>query len=151
MSDRQALLEVVKAAYAAFASRHPQRLLQLCDVSCRWQAPGLPEIMPWAGEHHGHPGVLGFVEVLDRHLEFLAFEAESLVVDAEQGQVVAFGVARCRVKSTGCLYVNHWAHLFTLRKGLIRAFREYPDTAAQLIAIHPGLQGATSPEENLHD
>jgi ketosteroid isomerase-like protein len=151
MSDRQALIETVKAAYAAFAARHPQDLLHLCDAGCHWQAPGIPSFMPWAGEHHGHAGVLEFVGLLDQHLDFLTFEAQSLVVDTEQNQVMALGVARCRVRATGRLYVNSWAHLFILCEGLITAFREYPDTAAQLAAIHPALHGATSPEENLHD
>ncbi|PAU58506.1 nuclear transport factor 2 family protein [Pseudomonas indica] len=151
MPDRHTLIEVVKAAYAAFAARQAHSLLRLCDADCRWQAPGLPAFMPWAGQHRGHAGVLEFVRLLDRHLDFLAFEPRSLVVDVEQGQVVAFGVAQCCAKRTGRLYVNHWAHLFTLREGLISAFREYPDTAAQLAAIHPALQGAASGEDNSHE
>ncbi len=141
MSDRQALIGIVEAAYAAFAARRSQDLLPLCAAGCLWQAPGPSSLMPWAGEHHGHAGVL----------EFLAFEARSLVVDVDQGQVVALGVGRCRVKSTGRLYVNHWAHLFTLRDGLITAFREYPDTAAQLVAIHPALADLDPQRESLHD
>ncbi|MDH1262068.1 nuclear transport factor 2 family protein [Pseudomonas sp. GD03944] len=151
MPDRHALTQVVEAAYAAFSARTPHDLLRLCSADCHWQAPGLIAFMPWAGEHHGHAGVLEFVGRLERHLEFLRFEANTLVVDAKQGQVVALGVAHCRVKATGRLYVNHWAHLFTLREGLITAFREYPDTAAQLAAIHPALHGAASPEDTLHD
>lgn len=147
MFDRHALTTVVEAAYAAFAARNPQELLSLCTTDCVWQAPGLVAFMPWAGVHQGHAGVLEFVGVLDRHLEFLTFEQQSLVVDVEQGQVMALGVARCRVKATGRLYVNHWAHLFTLRDGLVSAFREYPDTAAQLAAIHPALHGAASSED----
>ncbi|MDG9930401.1 MULTISPECIES: nuclear transport factor 2 family protein [unclassified Pseudomonas] len=151
MSDRQALIGIVEAAYAAFAARRSQDLLPLCAAGCLWQAPGLPNLMPWAGRHHGHAGVLEFLGQLDEHLDFLAFEARSLVVDVEQGQVMALGVGRCRVKSTGRLYVNHWAHLFTLRDGLITAFREYPDTAAQLVAIHPALADLDPQQESLHD
>lgn len=152
MSNRQHLSEVVKAAYAAFSSRNPEGLLGLCTIDCHWQAPGLPDLMPWAGEHQGHAGVLEFVQLLDQHLDFITFEAQSLIVDAEQDQVVAIGVAGCRVKSTGRSYVNHWAHLFTLRDGLIKGFREYPDTAAQLVAIHPAISAlATAPEGVLHD
>lgn len=151
MPARHALTTVVEAAYAAFAARQPQQLLPLCTPDCCWQAPGLTAFMPWAGEHHGHAGVLEFVATLEQHLEFLAFTANALVVDEQQGQVVALGVARCRVKANGQVYVNHWAHLFTLRDGLISAFREYPDTAAQLAAIHPALHGAVAPEEPAHD
>ncbi|MEK1941834.1 MAG: nuclear transport factor 2 family protein [Pseudomonas sp.] len=151
MPDRHALIQVVEAAYAAFAAREPQQLLPLCTHDCCWQAPGLAAFMPWSGEHHGHAGVLGFIAQLDEHLEFLSFAPSSLVVDVVQGQVVALGSARCRVKASGRLYVNHWAHLFSLRDGLISAFREYPDTAAQLAAIHPALYGAVAPEETLHD
>ncbi|MES2818924.1 MAG: nuclear transport factor 2 family protein [Pseudomonadota bacterium] len=150
MPDRQALIDVVNAAYAAFAARHPQNLLQVCALDCRWQAPGLTTFMPWAGEHHGHAGVLDFMGLLDEHLEFLAFDASALVVDVEQRQVVALGVAHCRVKASGRRYLNHWAHLFTLRDGLITAFQEYPDTAAQLAAIHPALFAAATPEDCHH-
>lgn len=151
MPDRQTLIDTVEAAYAAFAARHPQGLLRLCTDDCHWQAPGLPAFMPWAGEHRGHAGVLEFVGVLDQCLDFLTFEVRSFVVDVEQHQVMALGVAHCRIRETGRLYVNHWAHLFILHDGLIAAFREYPDTAAQLAAIHPALQSAASPEENHHD
>lgn len=139
MSDRQALIEIVEAAYAAFAARRSQDLLHLCAKDCCWQAPGLPAFMPWAGEHRGHVGVLAFIGQLAAHLDFLAFESHTLIVDVTKQQVVALGVARCRVKATGRLYVNHWAHVFDLRDGLIADFREYPDTAAQLVAIHPAL------------
>ena len=151
MPDRHALIDVVEAAYTAFATRDSDNLLRICGTDCHWQAPGLPAYMPWVGAHRGHAGVLEFVELLDQHLEFLAFEKHALVVDAEQGQVVALGVAHCKSKATGRRYVNHWAHLFTLRDGLITDFREYPDTAAQLTAIHPALQGAASPEDIAHD
>ncbi|WP_070886537.1 nuclear transport factor 2 family protein [Pseudomonas argentinensis] len=152
MSDRQYLSEVVEAAYAAFSSRNPQGLLKLCTSDCHWQAPGLSDLMPWVGEHRGHAGVLEFVQLLDQHLDFITFAAQSLIVDEVQDQIVAIGVARCRVKSTGRIYVNHWAHLFTFRDGLIKGFREYPDTAAQLVAIHPALSVlATAPEGIHHD
>ncbi|MHC6227406.1 nuclear transport factor 2 family protein [Pseudomonas sp. X10] len=151
MPDRHALTQVVKAAYAAFATRQPQQLLPLCSQDCCWQAPEFTAFMPWAGEHHGHTGVRAFIAEQDQHLEFLSFVPSSLVVDVTQGQVVALDVARCRIKATGRLYVNHWAHLFSLRDGLISDFREYPDTAAQLSAIHPALHGAVASEEPVHD
>lgn len=151
MPDRHALIQVVQAADVAFAAHQPQQLLTLCTHDCCWQAPGLAAFMPWSGKHHGHAGVLDFIARLDQHLEFPNFVPSSLVVDVVRGQVVAVGSARCRVKASGRLYVKHWAHLFSLRDGLISAFLEYSDTAAQLVAIHPALYGALAPEETLHD
>lgn len=139
MSGRQALIDITEAAYAAFSRGDLPALIALCDPACTWEAPGFVALMPWARRHEGHAGVTEFVGELHAHLEFQAFAPHGFVVDETAGQVVALGTARCRVLASDRVYRNPWAHLFTLRDGLITGFREYPDTAAQLAAIHPAL------------
>lgn len=136
-SSRDELLHLVHGCYAAFATRDLDALCALVTSDCEFEAPGLPAFMPWAGTHHGHDGVRTFVASLDAHLVFHAFEPARFLVDEQAASVVVTGKAVCASRTTQRRYVNHWAHLFEATAGRIVRFREYPDTAAQLAAVHP--------------
>jgi len=133
--NREALLNLVKMSYAAFAARDLPKLCALSAPDCTYEAPGVPEFMPWAQRHVGHEGIAHFVAALDEHLIFLHFQPTEFIVDEVQGAIVVLGRAECRSKATGRSYVNHWAHLFKVRDDHVVLFREYPDTAAQLLAV----------------
>ncbi|MDM0029946.1 nuclear transport factor 2 family protein [Variovorax saccharolyticus] len=141
--DRHAaMLERVRSCYAAFARRDVPAMCALSAPSCLYEAPGLRPFMPWSGVHAGHKGVREFVEGLDAHLVFQEFTLDSAFADVEAATVFTLGQTVCRVRSTGRSYRNHWAHLFQLNAALeITLFREYPDTAAQLAAVHPAFAG----------
>ena len=136
-SPRDELLLLVRSCYAAFAARDLNALCTLVAHDCQFEAPGIAEFMPWVGAHRGHQGVRAFVAGLDAHLVFLSFEPTHFVVDNESALVVVMGTAACVSRKTRRSYVNHWAHFFETSDGEIRRFREYPDTAAQLAAVHP--------------
>jgi ketosteroid isomerase-like protein len=59
---------------------------------------------------------------------------------ASQGKVVVLGAQRWRVNSTGSVYEDEWAHVFTILDGRITKFQEYYDTAAEA-AAHGGSRG----------
>jgi len=133
---RDDLLAVVKNCYAAFAARDVQRMCTLSAPECIYEAPGVAEFMPWAHRHEGHEGIAKFVAALDEHLLFDHFRPSTFVADETQDMVVVLGRAECRARATSRSYVNNWAHVFQIRDGKVAVFREYPDTAAQLLAVH---------------
>ncbi|MCY1204796.1 SnoaL-like domain protein [compost metagenome] len=136
---REDLLTLVKSSYAAFAARNINLMCALSTPDCIYEAPGVPEFMPWAHRHAGHEGITQFVATLDEHLIFEHFQPSAFIVDETQDMVVVLGRAECRSRATGRGYVNNWAHLFQLCDGKVSVFREYPDTAAQMLAVHqPG-------------
>lgn len=134
---REELLALVKSNYAAFAARDVKRMCALSAPDCVYEAPGVADLMPWAHRHTGHDGIAHFVAALDAHLLFDHFQPTAFITDETQDMVVVLGRAECRSRATGRGYVNHWAHLFRIREGKVGVFREYPDTAAQLLAVHP--------------
>ncbi|MBB4225941.1 nuclear transport factor 2 family protein [Variovorax guangxiensis] len=136
-SSHGELLHLVRGCYAAFAARDLDALCALVTPDCEFEAPGLPDFMPWAGAHHGRDGVRRFVAALDAHLIFHAFEPARFLVDKEAASAVVAGKAACTSRATQRRYHNQWAHLFEVAAGRVAQFREYPDTAAQLAAIHP--------------
>ena len=142
-SDRRTdLLDQVRACYAAFARRDMAAMCALSAPTCLYEAPGLRPFMPWSGQHAGHRGVREFVEALDAHLIFQQFTLVSAFADTQASVVFTLGQAICQVRATGRSYRNPWAHLFQLNGALeITLFREYPDTAAQLAAVHPAFAG----------
>lgn len=137
--NRDELIAAVSASYAAFKKRDVATICALSAEDCVYESPGVPEFMPWAHKHHGHAGIHEFVGLLYANLEFNEFVARDFVTDEASGRVVVLGRARCTYYSTGRRYVNEWAHLFEFRDGKVSRFREFPDTAAQLIAVHPKL------------
>jgi ketosteroid isomerase-like protein len=134
---REDLLTLVRNCYAAFAARNVERMCALSAPDCVYEAPGVAEFMPWAHRHEGHAGIAQFVATLDEHLFFDHFQPSAFIVDEAQDMVVVLGRAECRSRATSRGYVNNWAHLFQMRDGQVAVFREYPDTAAQLLAVHP--------------
>ncbi|SDE68617.1 hypothetical protein SAMN05444679_1287 [Variovorax sp. CF079] len=144
-SPRDELLHLVRSCYAAFAARDLDALCALVTHDCAFEAPGLIEFMPWAGAHRGRDGIRAFVAGLDAHLVFHEFEPARFLVDEEAAAVVVTGRAVCASCATQRRYVNHWAHLFETSDCKIARFREYPDTAAQLAAVHPWWDTRPSP------
>ncbi len=138
---RDDLLALVRSCYKAFAARDVDRMCALSSPDCIYEAPGVPEFMPWAHRHEGHEGIAHFVTKLDEHLFFDHFQPATFIVDDVQDVVMVLGRAECRSRVTGKGYVNNWAHQFQVCAGKVSVFREYPDTAAQLLAVHrPGIE-----------
>lgn len=83
--------------------------------------------MPTAGIRRGHQQVAQFFTALDELFEFERFEPKQFIAQGEQ--VVVLGADTAKVKATGKVLTEEWAHAFTIRDGKIAAFREYIDTA----------------------
>jgi uncharacterized protein len=118
-------LEVVKAAYAAFAARDVPRLLELLADDVTWGEPDNAAI-PSAGTHHGHRGVLEWLRIGQATEDILSFEPRRFI---GQGDAVAVvGHTRVRARPTGRTYETDFVHLVTVRDGKVASFQEFFDT-----------------------
>jgi ketosteroid isomerase-like protein len=125
MSEQQNI-EIVKRGYEAFGRGDINGLTALCAETVEWASSG-PSEMPTAGTRRGHAQVAEFFQAVDQLFEMQRFEPRRFV--AQGDQVVVLGGDTVKVKATGKVLTEEWAHAFTIRDGKIAAFREYIDTA----------------------
>jgi ketosteroid isomerase-like protein len=125
-------LDVVRSTYAAFGRGDIQALLDTLDPNVEWITPG-PDDLPSAGTRRGREAVGEFFTTIGGLFEFLAFEPQTFIADGEH--VVVLGRDRVKVKATGEVIEEAWAHHMTLRNGKTVAFREYIDTSATVAAF----------------
>ena len=126
MTEQQNI-EIVKRGYELFGQGDINGLLALCAENVEWVSSG-PSEMPTAGIRRGHEQVAQFFTAVDELFEFERFEPKQFIAQGEQ--VVVLGADTAKVKATGKVLTEEWAHAFTIRDGKIAAFREYIDTAA---------------------
>lgn len=127
--------EVVQNVFAAFGRGDIPGVLGLLAEDVIWTFPG-PDVIPFAGERHGHAGATEFFMALGGAVEFEQFEVRELV--AQNDKVVALGFERGQVRATGRTFDNPWALVFTVRDGKVAAFRSYEDTDALAAAFKAG-------------
>jgi ketosteroid isomerase-like protein len=118
---------VVRTVFEMFGRGDVPGLLELITDDAEWAAPG-PESVSYFGERSGREGALEFFKNLGSSVEFESFEPGDLI--AEGDRVVALGSERGRVRSTGKVFDNRWALVFTIREGKVAGFRCYENTAA---------------------
>lgn len=127
---------IVRKGYEAFGRGDIETLLSLLAESVEWTSPG-PADLPTAGARHGRQQVGEFFKVVNELFDFQRFEQKTFI--AEGDRVVVLGESTLKVKATGKVLDDEWAHVFTLRAGQIVSFHEYIDTAdvvAELRAAH---------------
>jgi uncharacterized protein len=129
-------VQLVQAIYAAFGRGDIPAALDALTEDVEWREPGPSEVLPWAGLRRGRGQVGQFFRALDDAEEVQQFEPQEFI--AQGDRVVVLGHERCRIKSTGRSYDNHWAMVFTLRDGKVATFRAYHDTAAMIAAFRSG-------------
>jgi uncharacterized protein len=122
---------VVRGMYEAFQRGDIDAVLSSFAPTVTWYSPGGPEI-PWAGARQGREQVGQFFAQLDGALEFLDFAPEQFAANGDT--VIVIGRDRVRVKATGDVLDEHWAHVMQVRDGQVADFREIIDTAA-LVAV----------------
>ena len=86
------------------------------------------EKIRWAGRWRGKDGLGRFLGTIAEALEFQVFSPDEFI--AAGNNVVVLGHERCRVRATGKVVDASWAHVWTVRGGLICRHLEYSDTAA---------------------
>jgi uncharacterized protein len=124
--NEQQNIEIVKRGYEAFGRGDVNGLVALCTENVEWASSG-PSDMPTAGIRRGREQVAQFFNAVDQVFEIQRFEPKHFI--AQRDRVVVLGGDTAKVKATGKVLTEEWAHAFTIRDGKIAAFREYIDTA----------------------
>jgi ketosteroid isomerase-like protein len=126
MSEQQNV-DVVRRGYEAFGRGDIEALLSLLDEQVEWLTPG-PADLPTAGSRRGREEVRAFFGALSDLVDIQTFAPETFVAQGEH--VVVLGTNTSRVKASGNLVTEAWAHTFVVHNGKIARFQEYLDTAA---------------------
>jgi hypothetical protein len=125
--NEQKNIQVVKSAYDAFSNGDIAGVLNAVTEDVEWILPGVTE-MHYAGEWHGKAGVGEFFRLLAETEEVEAFQPREFLAAGDT--VVVLGSYRARVRATGAISDIDWVHVFNLRDGLVKKWREYYDTLA---------------------
>jgi ketosteroid isomerase-like protein len=134
MGDQENV-QLVRQAYDAFSRADIAGVLKTLSDNVDWFIPGPEGIIRFAGRRRGPQQVAEFFNVLAQTQTAELFEPREFI--ASYDKVVVLGTQRWRVKSTGRIYEDDWAHVFTIENGTIVKFQEYHDTAAEA-AAHAG-------------
>jgi ketosteroid isomerase-like protein len=121
-------VEVVQSAYASFQRGDIASVLARCSNDVTWFLPGDPGVVPVAGLRDGVSEVAEFFSTLAETQDAERFEPREFISQGEK--VIALGEYRWRVKKTGKVFTSDFAHVFTVRDGMVVGFPEYYDTAA---------------------
>jgi uncharacterized protein len=118
---------LIEQAYRAFGRGDIPGLLALIDDDVEWTSP---KTLPQGGESHGKAEVLQFFERVGGAWDPLELDVESV---GEVGGELVVGVLRADGTRRGAKPSGYGAvHVFTVRDGKIRRFREYTDLDAPL-------------------
>jgi ketosteroid isomerase-like protein len=131
MSEQQNI-QLLRQAYDAFGRADIAGVLKTLSNNVDWFIPGPAGIIPFAGRRRGPQQVGEFFSLLAETQTAELFEPREFI--ANQDKVIVLGAQRWRVKSTGRVYEDEWAHVFTIDNGRIIKFQEYHDTAAEAAA-----------------
>jgi uncharacterized protein len=125
-------VNIVKKVYRAFSEGNFAALSECLADDVKWFAIGPPELISTAGTRYGPKEVEQYFSLLEANGELESFKPEEFLVDNDT--VVAIGVMRNHVRSTGSVITSLWAHVFKIRQGKIHDFRSFYDTAAVIAA-----------------
>jgi ketosteroid isomerase-like protein len=135
--------QLILHCYQLFKDKNIKDLIDFFDDNIEWISAESDDI-PFAGSFHGKDQVAQYFTMLDQAQDVIAFEPQDFI--AEGDKVVATGISRWHVKSTGLTYDNPWTHVFTIRDGKVSRLRQYNNTAAAEAAYRPmkGVEQAQS-------
>lgn len=122
-------IDVVRAAYDAYARRDLARIVALYHPQCVLEQT---EDLPWGGTYHGHLGLQQFFERLTAAID-------TRIVDErlfEAGdKVVSIGRTQGTARSTGQAFALDAVHVYTVEEGMIRRYEAYVDTPGMRAAV----------------
>ncbi len=119
---------LVQSVYEAFGRGDLAALAEMMADDIEWVNPGDPHDNPNAGTFKGKEAVLGWFGGLASTRDYTAFEPREFI--AQNDKVVSLVYAEATVRDTGRAFVNHEAHVWTLRDGKVARLQIYLDTAA---------------------
>lgn len=126
-------LEVTRGVYQCFGQGDIAGVLDLLDPSVDWIWYG-PRDIPWAGEHKGHDAMKAFFSAIGETVTVEAYEPREFL-PSDNGVVTVLGWQRVRVRATNKAWETQFAHVWTVKDGLVTRVREFYDTAPVLEAF----------------
>lgn len=125
-------VRTVQETYAAFRANNIPEVLKGFSKDIEWSIPGPAGISPLCGTRRGKDQVAEFFKQLPEFEDIQQFDPREYI--AKGDKVVVLGHFKARVKATNRTIESDFVHVFTLRNGQAVQFREYADTAAELMA-----------------
>ncbi len=120
-------VQIVKDCYRAFRANDLEALFARIAPDIDWALVGRQADFPTFGPRRGVSAVREFFRIVADNLEFHAYTPRE--VHGVGNKVFAMGSYEATVTKTGRRAVSEWLHVFWLRDGKVRRFREYTDTA----------------------
>ena len=115
-------VDIVRDVYRRFRAGDIEGFLNLCAQDIEWVVNG-PGTLEKCRAFRGVEGVRAFLSILDRTWSFGSFAPREFIDGGHK--VVVMGEESGSDRATGEAFENRWAHVFTLRGGLIVSFREF--------------------------
>jgi len=115
-------VEIVKQVYERFAQNDLDGFLELCAKNIEWVVNG-PSELEKCRAFNGINGVRTFLSILERTWSFQSFAPREFIGAGDK--VVVLGEETGTDRAAGKAFKNRWAHVFTVRDGLIVTFREF--------------------------
>ena len=130
----EANVAVVKSIYDYFDAGDINGLLALFAEGVIWDHRGIgaPD-SPKNKLFRGKSGVKEFFDIMGENQEVLEHDVTDFIASGDK--VVAVGFIRARVKKTGNEVASDWAQIWTLRGGLVSAWKVFGDFTADAIAL----------------
>ncbi|MBT4976104.1 MAG: SnoaL-like domain-containing protein [Gemmatimonadetes bacterium] len=130
----EANVAVVKSIYDCFDVGDINGLLGLFSEGIIWDhrgigAPDSPKNKLFRGKN----GVKEFFDIIGDNQEILEHDVTDFIASGDK--VVAVGFIRARVKKTGNEVASDWVQIWTLRDGLVCAWKVFADFTADAIAF----------------
>lgn len=126
-------IQLIQKAYEWFTKGKVDEIVNLQAEDVEWTTPGPPAVFHTAGTRRGRQGVAEFFSELSGEQEVETFEAQDFI--AQGDNVVAIVKYRSRVKATGKMMDTTFVHVFEIKDGKIKRFREFFDTASVMDAF----------------
>jgi ketosteroid isomerase-like protein len=130
----EANIAVVKDIYDYFHAGDISGLLALFAEDITWDHRGIgaPD-SPKNKLFHGKIGVKTFFDTVSNTQEVLDHDVTDFIASGDK--VVAIGFFRARVKETGKEVASDWAQMWTIRDGLVFAWKGFADFTADALAF----------------
>ena len=144
--NEQQNIELVQQAYAAYGRGDVAYVLGCMLPDIEWEIPAVPALA-FTGKRHGCDQVAEYFRLSGEKQAMREFTPREFI--AQGDKVVVLGHGAWTAKETGQDFDSDWVHVFTVRDGLIAAFREFMDVhvaveAFQCYPLAAGTAGAAS-------
>jgi ketosteroid isomerase-like protein len=120
-------LDIAKEAYAAFARGDIAAILPVISEQVEWRVVG-PDTLPFPTLSKTRDEVANYFKQLIEAEEITAFEPREFI-DAGDN-IVVLGFVAATVRETKQSFESEWAHVITMKDGMLMRFIEFFDTAA---------------------